>query len=85
MAQRRRFAPWPLDEIVMSPLNVSAVMRDAPPPMENVNRLAFWDPMPCSPGFSVMGNALSISPLHVDTEIWALASRCPEHNDQMRR
>src|SRR5215217_6160939 len=41
----RAAAPRPFEEMVMSPLNVSAVMRAAPPPIENVNRLALLDPI----------------------------------------
>ena len=72
---RRVAAPRPLDEIVMSPLNVSAVMRAAPPPIANVKRFDVDAPMPCSPGLSVIGKSLSISPFQVETVSCALASR----------
>ena len=70
-----RGAPRPFEVIVMSPLNVSAVMRAAPPPISKVNRLDVDTPMPCSPGLSVMGNWLSMLPFHVETVSCAFASR----------
>ena len=75
MVSRRSLAPRPFEMIVMSPLNVSAVIRAAPPPISKLKRLVVAPPILCSPGLRVMGNWLFTPPFHVDTVICADASR----------
>jgi hypothetical protein len=56
--------------MVTSPLKVSALIRAAPPPISKVNFLLVDEPIPCSPGRSVIGNWLSMPPFQVEKVSW---------------